>query len=96
MLILSTYLINVILHGKAEDEAKQWSSIAGEWVAGQPKWVAPLEVDAAGDPRDGRGEAVAQAMDAARLARAAGLRCASFAREYAKADGNMQVCEPTK
>jgi hypothetical protein len=68
-----------------------WS--AGEWVAGQPKWVAPLEVDADGDPRDGRGEAVAQAMDAARLARAAGLRCASFAREYAKVDGTMQVGE---
>jgi hypothetical protein len=48
-------------------------------------------VDEDGDPHDGRGEAVAQAMDAARLARAAGLRCASFACEYAKEDGKMQA-----
>lgn len=58
--------------------------------------MAPLEVDEKGDPLDDRGEAVGRAMDAARLARSAGLRCAAFAREYAKEDGTMQVShDPT-
>lgn len=53
-------------------------------------------MDEKGDPLDDRGEAVGRAMDAARLARSAGLRCAAFAREYAKEDGTMQVShDPT-
>ncbi len=78
-------------HATEQLVTRQPLSCTGEWKAGQPKWVAPLEIDEKGDPLDDRGAAVGQAMDAARLARSAGLRCAAFAREYAREDGVMQV-----
>lgn len=75
-------------------EALWWVVCPGKWQEGRPRWVEQLQQDRMAHEMggDSHAEAVDLCLEAARMARDAGVEGALHAEQHWLPQGTMQVC----